>query len=186
MNVEDTMESDVISRVAEALRKLERIPRSLNGSERLEQGAKIRYLERMRERAEENRSLDAPEVFVSFTSEIGREIMLAVIRQIDKRRVPGTNRSFHARHGMDLAPRGRARVLDHIITRMRPCCIFVGILTKDWNIDGTNEGAPGGWTLIEAGMALGLGLEVVFFLQEGISERFWRPFAGHVRHIRFK
>jgi hypothetical protein len=82
------------------------------------------------------------------------------------------------------------KVIEHIASTMRRCCICVVILTREHRTaipdkEG-NIAVPGGWSILEAGMAIGLGLPVIFFFDKGVHQEYWKDFLGDRRHVAFE
>lgn len=134
----------------------------------------------------ENRLVD-PHIFLSFAGNEGENLIQEVLPALRKLRVPGGG-TFKVETGM--AIRGKTNVLDHVTSKMAKCCIFFGIMTGEFPLEvRDDEGgtfAPGAWVLLEAGIARGLGLEIVFFVEHGVHGSFWKNAFGHVRQSRFR
>lgn len=162
----------------------------LDETTRFESESKKRYLQKILVEEEQNNKLNEPKVFVSFTGATGRDLLEEVIKKINHTKTTDTKVNFRARNGMRADQAGKSDVMDHVIEQIKPCCIFVGILTKEYELTDINPKggnfAPGGWALLEAGMALSLGLPVIFFFQDGIHEEFWKKYLGHKKHVKFE
>ena len=140
----------------------------------------------LREERRENRLLN-PTIFLSFAGSQGEKMIQDVLPSLRGQKVPGTNRGFLVETGM--ATRGQPKVMEHIVEKMEPCFLFFGILTCEFRLDQDDgDGgayAPGAWVLLEAGIAIELGLRVVFFVEHGVHRSFWLEPFREWRHARF-
>ncbi|MBI3822740.1 MAG: hypothetical protein HY289_08670 [Planctomycetes bacterium] len=139
------------------------------------------YLELLKTRYTEEPSLkerlERPQVFVSYSEETGKEYMKAAKTAL-------LQKKFKVKSGMELD--GTARdVIKHIRSKMKPCCLFLGILTQDVKLSEERLYAPAAWVHIETGMALGLDLRVVLLYHESIADEWWKPIFDHKRQIKF-
>jgi hypothetical protein len=134
----------------------------------------------------EANKLSNPKIFVSFAGEYGAELASGlVIPALRRLKIPDTGRGFETRNGM--MSHGDPEVIRHISGMIDQCCIFFGILTKEFKIEasGPIRWAPGGWVLLEAGMALSKGLRIVLFVEQEVHKNFWFNMLGSVRHAAF-
>ncbi len=180
------MPTSLEQKIQYALKQINKTLANLDDLAESEVEAKRAYLDMMLQEEMHNNKLSNPKVFVSFAGSTGRQIFEDVIKRINQTKTPDKLISFHAQHGMRIDGKGESEVRNHILSAMKPCCIFIGILTEEYQLTG-GEGrfAPGGWSLFEAGMALSLGLPVIFFFQEGIHDEFWKKYLGDKRHVPF-
>lgn len=148
---------------------------------------KLQYLYSIQRQESLENKLRNPKVFVSFAGDAGNQFLTEVSREIGKLKTDSGER-FQAFNGMRM--KGDPFVLTHIVETIRQCCIFIGILTKEYKLNSSDdeEGsyAPGSWVLLEAGMAISLGLRVIFLVEEGIHKNFWLDPLGAWRHAKFK
>jgi hypothetical protein len=142
--------------------------------------------ELLREERRENRLLN-PTIFLSFAGAQGEKMLQDVLPSLRGQKIPGKNKGFLVETGM--ATRGQPRVMGHIVEKMEPCFLFFGILTCEFRLDQDDgDGgsyAPGAWVLLEAGIAIELGLRVVFFVENGVHRSFWLEPFREWRHARF-
>jgi hypothetical protein len=136
----------------------------------------------LREEERQNR-LVRPRIFLSFAGK-GQTLVKDVIRSLRKTPVPGSDQTFGVENGMKIE--GDPLVLAHIRERIEPCFVFLGIMTREYQLGGSSEGqyAPGAWVLLEAGMAASLDLDVLFLIENGIHDSFWRH-HDHVTQAHF-
>src|SRR5262245_25733744 len=142
------METGTVRLIQEAITRIENTVEEGGNPYPSYAGAKMRCLQHMLLRAKESQKWIKPEVFVSYTGTKGYEIMVAVTRSINTTKAPGTNTTFHCTGGMDQRGDSQPEVLGHIIEKLRPCSLFVGILTREWEIaakKGSGGFGPGGW-----------------------------------------
>jgi len=176
------------SRIKVARKHIEELDEGAEGGRISHKDRRLDLLDQLlREEQRENRLVE-PYVFLSFAGNEGENLIQDVLPAIRRLRVPGGSGTFKVETGM--AIRGRTNVLDHVTERIAPCCIFVGIMTKEHPLDGVkdDEGgtfAPGAWVLLEAGIARGLGLEIIFLVENGIHGSFWKNAFGHIRQAKF-
>lgn len=187
-----TAEPQFLERARQKFHDLQAQARGLTEAERREVLAKMAYLQQVIREEEEGHSLNVrmAQVFVSFAGRPAEAVFSEVLRAINALRIDDTDTKFRARHGMGFEERGKPDVLEHIAMSMKECSIFVGILTKEHELvhqdKKGNNFAPGSWAIIEAGMAIGLGLQVVFFIEEGVHTDFWFQTLGSQRHAHFE
>ncbi|KYK38476.1 MAG: hypothetical protein AYK18_07325 [Theionarchaea archaeon DG-70] len=149
---------------------------------------RIKYLESLLNEYRKEDRLREPKVFISFSGEIGYKLMKQAhnsLRQTES--FPGRP-NFGVETGMKAS--GSPIVLDNITAHMEPCCLFLGILTKEYDLSTEdnegNRGAPGAWVLYEAGMAISLGLRCVLLVESGIHKKFWFEVVGRWRQAKFE
>lgn len=176
--------SDRVSKARAELRS--RLNEPSNDREQRDLQRRIHLLDRVEHEEEQANKIMRPKIFVSFAGEDGREIMERVIPSLRRLKVPGTGESFHVNTGM--MRDGKPDVVEHIIDKMNECCIFFGILTEEFTASDSghsNSSVPGAWAMIEAGMALALGLNIIFFSHINIHRSFWFNPRGNFRHALF-
>jgi hypothetical protein len=149
---------------------------------------RIDYIDKVSNQYRSEDKLRAPKVFISFAGQEGYKLMETIWRDIRNIRTPDTGNAFGVETGMKGT--GEPEVMRHVINKIEPCCIFLGILTAEDVLqqkdeDGNNF-APGPWVLLEAGIAIGLGLRIVFLVEEGIHRKFWFDPLGAWRHAKFE
>ena len=148
---------------------------------------RIEYLEFLQKQYEQENRLREPKVFVSFSGKDGEELMVRVLRALHQTESFPRAPNFDVVKGMK--GDGPTEVLDFIRERMQLCYIFLGILTEKYTLDHIDEGGkkyvPAAWILIEAGMAIGLGLRCVFLAESNIHKRFWFDIIGGWRQVKF-
>lgn len=151
-------------------------------------GQRINYLERLNSFERRDNRLIKPTVFLSFAGKLSESMIQDVYPEIRKLTTPDTGERFEVNTGM--SREGKPMVMDHIIEKMESCCIFLGILTKEHRLyegdDDGNNHTPGAWVILEAGIAIGLGLRVIFLVENGIHESFWYNPLGSWRHAMFE
>jgi hypothetical protein len=140
----------------------------------------------LREEKRENR-LVRPTIFLSFAGSVGETLIQTVIPALRKLRIPGSEKTFEVENGMKID--GAPVVLDHIREKVEPCFVFLGILTGKYQLEARDvkkaQYAPGAWVLLEAGIAVSLGLNVVYLIQDGVHDSYWHDTHAHVRHAHF-
>ena len=148
---------------------------------------RIEYLDVLELRYIVENKLIHPKVFISFAGKVGEKLMHKAFGEIRKMKAPDTGTSFLVETGM--GKRGEPEVMRHIVDKIKPCCIFLGILTREHSLqnsdDEHNSYAPRSWVLFEAGIAIGLGLRIVFLVEDGVHKNFWFDPLGHWRHAKF-
>jgi len=176
-------ESKVAKKRKEILLKSE----TSSEEESREAGQRASYLNRLLHMERSENRLHSPEVFLSFAGGNGESLYKEVIPALRSLKIPGERKKFQVLTGM--SAKGKPRVMKHIVSKVEQCCIFFGILTREHEISSIDdEGgryAPGAWVLLEAGMAIGLGLRVVFFVERGVHKGFWLDPLGSWRHAKF-
>lgn len=184
MTRELTFEERIIKKRSEVAANLPH----LSGESRQASIKRLGYLEHLvHDERRENR-LRTPKIFLSFAGDAGEDLIQDVFPALRKLQVPNSDRTFKVETGMSAT--GKPQVMDHIVSKVEKCCIFFGILTREHKIghadDEGGSHAPGAWVVLEAGMAIGLDLRVVFFVEQGVHKGFWQGPMGSWRHARFE
>lgn len=184
-----TNDDDFINKLETAIKKLEKKRDDAPGNKKRDLDMRIRYLEGLRREYEKENRLKEPRIFISFSGETGFELMNHVIKSLRQTESRLGGPRFRVKTGM--RPDGPALVLPSIIKHMESCCIFLGILTEEYqlkNEDKDNEGnrsIPGPWALYEAGIAIGLGLRCVLLVESTVHKRFWFDILGGWKQVKF-
>lgn len=183
-----------VDRLRIQLKKLSEEEATLGGSKDSQKRENDIYkkklcLQKLKESYENDHKLEEPKVFISYTERYGSKIMRKLYSKIKHTKVPGQGRKFDPKHAMD--DKGKPKVHDKVESEIRPCFLFLGILTRE-HLLSTGEGeeeqyAPGAWVLYEAGIAMGMGIPVHFIMEKGVKKEFWSflPEPIHIE-IAFK
>ena len=123
-----------------------------------------------------------PAIFVSFSGDEGLVLYRQALTVIHGTRATPVGPSFKPKSGMQ--KEGAPEVSEHVLSRMKPCFGFLGILTAEMKLT-SGAGVPGPWVQIEAGMAMAYGLRCVLMIENGVHQDFWRKPFGHLRHVAF-
>lgn len=132
--------------------------------------------------------LRQPAVFLSYAKKSGAELANDIRKTIRKTVAPAVNRNFELKTGF--SRKGEPKVVNHIISEIEQCSIFVGVLTKEYEVKPQRgEGGgfiPGAWVLLEAGMAIELDLSIIYFVEKEVRRDFWLDQLGDWRHVEFQ
>ena len=157
------------------------------GRERRER-ERLEYIDEILRRDRFENRIREPAVFLSYAKKSGKELRNEIYRAIRSVKAPGTDLSFKVLTGF--SAEGEPLVVDHVVYNLEMCCIFVGVLTAEYGIkSGADEEGgfvPGAWVLLEAGLAIGLRLPVVFLVERGVRKDFWFDQLGGRRHVEFE
>jgi len=167
-----------LEKIHRAYREREREAESVEEKEEIRW--KIDFLAYMSEEWDRKTRLHQPKVFVSYS---GRKApFLRVLNRLHKH---GAFQYVHA-----MKSEGEPEVTQTILHKMRTCCLFLGILTKEYELNREDEEGnhfgPGKWAMLEIGMGLGFGLRPLLLVEEGIHRDYWydQP-TGMIRHVKF-
>ena len=151
-----------------------------SAEEKEESRLKLEFLGYLREEWAMKTRLHERKVFISYSGR--QDPFKTVVRRLRQTKV------FEPVHAMKSD--GEPEVTPTILNKMRTCCLFLGILTREYDLDGTdskgNKFAPGKWAMLEIGMALSFGLQPLLLVEEGIHRDYWydQP-IGMIRHVPF-
>lgn len=95
-------------------------------------------------------------------------------------------RKYEVVTGFQSPAEGSSQVLKDVLKRLQECPVYVGILTPEHRIQKSSKSAPASWVLDEKGMALGMEMEVVLFVDKRVHEDFYKKTLPHYTHIVFE
>jgi hypothetical protein len=117
-------------------------------------------------------------VFVSYNKQTGKRYVEAI-----RKRMKG---KYEVVTGFDPLEEGVNQTLTDVLKRLRPCPVYVGILTPEHAIVDSTKFAPASWVLDEKGMALGMDKKMVLFVDERVHEDYYQKTLPHYTHIVFE
>lgn len=95
---------------------------------------------------------------------------------------------FNVITGFNPSEGDKGGVLTRVLTQIKRCSVYLGILTKEMKVSTQNgevRWAPSVWTIEEKGMALAFGKPFVLMVEEGIHEDYWRKTTPERVHELF-
>lgn len=118
-------------------------------------------------------------VFISYNERTGSKYFTELKNRLEERK-------YEVVTGFESPAEGSSQVLKDVLKRLRPCAVYVGILTPEYRIAKSSRSAPASWVVEEKGMALGMDKRVVLFVDKRVHEDFYKKTLPHYRHIVFE
>jgi hypothetical protein len=150
-----------------------------------------KYIKKIKREILVDYKLLEPKLFIGFNGgEKGRAYAQEAATEFRKLPVPYhliQDRKFGIETGMKVEAgdkEGMRKVTDHILHLLNSCCIFIGILSDEYELkSGMN--VPGPWSFVEAGMALYQRMPVILITEKSIDEQYWKKVFTDTRHASF-